>query len=87
MLLLLGASTSYVERTNLTSRHMRTPDCSGRRFGLLKKSSRCSEGVLDLGRRALQPEPGAKDFERVERARNLKANGAGWGVRQRWRRD
>ena len=62
VLLLLGASTSYVERTNLTSRHMRTADWSGRRFGLLKEA-KDAEGVLDLGRGALQPGPGAKDFE------------------------
>jgi IS1 family transposase len=59
VLLLLGASTSYVERTNLTSRHM-----NGR---LVRKTMGYSkeledaQSVLDLGRCGLQPGPGTKD--------------------------
>ncbi len=84
---LLGASTSYVERTNLTSRHMNGSRLVRKTLGYSKKlqmlraSSIWEDVVYNLLGRALKT-------LRMQIVRNLMANGgAGSGVRQRWRRD
>ena len=50
-----------------------------KKLKMLRASSIWEEVLYNLGR--------VLKTLRVERARNLMANGAGWGVRQRWRRD
>ncbi len=67
--LLLGASTSHVERTHLTSRHM-NGRLARKTLGYSKESSGCSEGVLDLGGWGLRLGAGAKDLEDREARRS-----------------
>lgn len=59
---LLGQSTSYVERTHLTSRHM-----NGRlvrkTLGYSKELEMLRASSFHLGRYDLQPGTGVKDFE------------------------
>lgn len=79
---LLGESTSYVERTHLTSRHMngrllRKTLGSSKELEMLRASSIWEDAVYNLAR--------ALKSLRVERA-SKRATGAGSGVHQRWQR-
>ena len=80
---LLGESTSYVERTNLTSRHMngrlvRKTLGYSKALRMLRASSIWEDTVYNMCR-------GLKTL-RIENPEENRAGGAGSGVRQRWRR-